>query len=115
MGISLKDISKYYTVGEERVAALAGILLEVKTGEFVAIMGPSGSGKSTMMNILGFLDCPNSGSYLLEGQEASALDDDALAKIRNKHIGFVFQNFNLLARFTALENVALPLVYARSA
>ncbi|SFL48312.1 ABC transporter ATP-binding protein [Pelosinus propionicus] len=112
MGIILKDITKCYRIGEETVAALAGVSLEIKNGEFVAIMGPSGSGKSTMMNILGCLDRPTSGSYLLEEQEVATLTDDELAKTRNKRIGFVFQNFNLLSRVSAWENVALPLVYA---
>jgi len=112
MGIMLKEITKCYKIGEETVAALAGISLEIETGEFVAIMGPSGSGKSTMMNILGCLDRPSSGSYLLEEQEVATLNDDELAKTRNKRIGFVFQNFNLLSRVSAWENVALPLVYA---
>jgi putative ABC transport system ATP-binding protein len=112
MGIFLKEVTKYYQIGEDTVAALGGVSLEIKTGEFVAIMGPSGSGKSTLMNILGCLDRPSSGSYLLEGQEVATLKDDELAKTRNKRIGFVFQNFNLLSRVSALENVALPLVYA---
>jgi putative ABC transport system ATP-binding protein len=112
MGIFLKKVTKYYQIGEDTVAALGGISLEIKTGEFVAIMGPSGSGKSTLMNILGCLDRPSSGSYLLEGQEVATLKDDELAKTRNKRIGFVFQNFNLLSRVSALDNVALPLVYA---
>lgn len=112
MGIFLKEVTKYYQIGEDTVAALGGISLEIKTGEFVAIMGPSGSGKSTLMNILGCLDRPSSGSYLLEGQEVATLKDDELAKTRNKRIGFVFQNFNLLSRVSALDNVALPLVYA---
>ena len=115
MGILLKDITKTYMIGGETVAALAGVSLAVQDGEFVAIMGPSGSGKSTMMNILGCLDRPSAGSYLLDGQEVATLDDDDLARTRNKRIGFVFQNFNLLARVSALENVALPLVYARVA
>ncbi|MDU2064078.1 MAG: ABC transporter ATP-binding protein [Sporomusaceae bacterium] len=113
MGILLQNIKKCYKIGTEEVAALGGISLTIETGEFVAIMGPSGSGKSTLMNILGCLDRPSSGSYILEGQEVAQLDDDALAGMRNRQIGFVFQNFNLLSRVTALENVALPLVYAR--
>lgn len=112
MGISLKDITKRYQVGAETVAALDGVSVDIGSGEFVAIMGPSGSGKSTMMNILGCLDRPSSGSYLLEGQEVATLADDDLARMRNRHIGFVFQNFNLLSRISALENVALPQVYA---
>jgi len=115
MGIMLKEITKCYKIGEETVAALAGVSLTIKTGEFVAIMGPSGSGKSTMMNILGCLDRPSSGSYLLQDQEVATMNDDELAKTRNKRIGFVFQNFNLLSRVSAWENVALPLVYARVA
>ena len=115
MGIMLREITKCYKIGEETVAALAGVSLTIKTGEFVAIMGPSGSGKSTMMNILGCLDRPSSGSYLLQDQEVATMNDDELAKTRNKRIGFVFQNFNLLSRVSAWENVALPLVYARVA
>lgn len=112
MTIRLTDVKKIYQIGESTVAALDGINLHIKKGEFAAIMGPSGSGKSTMMNILGCLDRPTSGSYLLDGEEVAKLGDDQLAVTRNKKIGFVFQNFNLLSRISALENVALPLVYA---
>ena len=112
MTIALTDIIKTYQMGDTVVAALAGVSLDIRAGEFTAIMGPSGSGKSTLMNILGCLDRPTSGSYLLDGQEVSSLNDDQLALTRNKKIGFVFQNFNLLPRITALDNVALPLVYA---
>uniref|UniRef100_UPI003FA3192A ABC transporter ATP-binding protein n=1 Tax=Sporomusa aerivorans TaxID=204936 RepID=UPI003FA3192A len=99
-------------MGDTLVAALAGVSLDIREGEFTAIMGPSGSGKSTLMNILGCLDRPTTGSYKLDGQEVATLSDDELASTRNKKIGFVFQNFNLLPRITALDNVALPLVYA---
>lgn len=115
MGIILRNVTKRYPMGEEIVAALVDISLEISDGEFVAIMGPSGSGKSTMMNILGCLDRPSSGSYLLDGNETATLNDDELAKTRNQRIGFVFQNFNLLSRASAWENVALPLIYARIA
>ena len=110
--IQLAGIKKIYQVGDQEVAALAGIDLTIQQGEFAALMGPSGSGKSTLMNILGCLDRPTCGSYKLDGEEVAKLDDDSLAKTRNKKIGFVFQNFNLLSRISALENVALPLVYA---
>lgn len=113
MGIVLQNVTKRYQMGEETVSALVDISLQINDGEFVAIMGPSGSGKSTMMNILGCLDRPSSGSYLLDGYEVATLNDDELAKTRNKRIGFVFQNFNLLSRVSAWDNVALPLVYAR--
>lgn len=110
--IELSDIRKIYQVGGQEVAALAGINLTIGAGEFTALMGPSGSGKSTLMNILGCLDRPTSGSYKLDGDEVANLSDDDLAVTRNRRIGFVFQNFNLLSRITAAENVALPLVYA---
>lgn len=112
MTIALTDVKKIYQMGDTLVAALAGVSLNILAGEFTAIMGPSGSGKSTLMNILGCLDRPTSGSYMLDNQEVSTLTDDELALTRNKKIGFVFQNFNLLPRITALDNVALPLVYA---
>ncbi len=110
--ISLRGIKKLYKVGDQEVAALNGIDLDIKEGEFAALMGPSGSGKSTLMNILGCLDRPSVGSYKRDGQEGAHLSDDMLARTRNQKIGFVFQNFNLLSRISALENVALPLVYA---
>ncbi|MDR3589300.1 MAG: ABC transporter ATP-binding protein [Negativicutes bacterium] len=112
MTIVLKDITKTYVMGDNIVHALAGVDLEIAEGELTAIMGPSGSGKSTLMNILGCLDRPSTGSYRLDGQEVARLGDDELALTRNKKIGFVFQNFNLLARMSALQNVALPMVYA---
>lgn len=110
--IDLKDIEKIYHIGGEDFYALAGITLQIHEGEFAALMGPSGSGKSTLMNILGCLDRPTHGSYRLSGKEVAHLSDDELAATRNKRIGFVFQNFNLLSRISALDNVALPLVYA---
>jgi putative ABC transport system ATP-binding protein len=110
--ISLNNLSKYYYVGAEVIKALQAIELTIDENEYVAIMGPSGSGKSTMMNILGCLDTPTHGNYFLNGKDVSKLVDDQLAEIRNLEIGFVFQNFNLLPRYTALENVTLPLVYA---
>ncbi|ORU00483.1 Macrolide export ATP-binding/permease protein MacB [Anaerovibrio sp. JC8] len=110
--ISLRGIKKLYKMGDQEVAALNGIDLDIKEGEFAALMGPSGSGKSTLMNILGCLDRPSMGSYKLDGNEVAHLSDDMLARTRNQKIGFVFQNFNLLSRISALENVALPLVYA---
>lgn len=112
IAIRLRDIKKIYRMGGQELAALNGINLDIKRGEFAALMGPSGSGKSTLMNILGCLDRPTVGSYELEGKEVANLSDDELAVMRNKHIGFVFQNFNLLSRISSLENVALPLVYA---
>jgi len=110
--IQLKNISKIYKLDGLEVVALSDISFEIQKGEFVAIMGPSGSGKSTLMHILGALDLPTSGTYILDGQEVSKLTEDELADIRNKKIGFVFQAFNLLPRTSALKNVMLPMVYA---
>jgi putative ABC transport system ATP-binding protein len=110
--ILLKDIVRNYHVGTETVRALRGINLTIKRNEFVALMGPSGSGKSTLMNILGCLDTPTSGQYFLNDKDVSKLEDNSLAEIRNKEIGFVFQTFNLLPRSTALDNVILPQIYA---
>ena len=110
--IQAKALRKTYQVGDQVVHALDGLDLDIRQNEYVALMGPSGSGKSTLMNMLGCLDSPTSGSYILNGQDVSRLEDDALAEIRNREIGFVFQTFNLLPRYTALENVALPMVYA---
>lgn len=109
--IEIRDLKKIYSAGEEPVAALDGVSLTIENGEFVAIMGASGSGKSTMLNILGCLDVPTSGSYLLDGIEVAKRSRRELAIIRNRKLGFVFQNFNLLTRMTAYENVALPLIY----
>ncbi len=109
--IELRDIRKIYQLEEVEVQALRGVSLDLDVGEFVALMGPSGSGKSTMMNTLGCLDRPTSGSYLLDGEEVVTMSRDQRARLRNRKIGFVFQNFNLLARTSALENVELPLMY----
>lgn len=110
--ISLKDIGKKYLIGTEVIHALRSVTLDIRKGEFVALMGPSGSGKSTLMNILGCLDTPTKGQYVLNGTDVSRMSDNQLAEVRNKEIGFVFQTFNLLPRSSALDNVALPLVYA---
>jgi putative ABC transport system ATP-binding protein len=111
--IEMRELTRVYDLGPQKIFALNGVNLEIDPGEYVAIMGPSGSGKSTLMNIIGCLDTPSSGSYLLDGVAVETLNDDELAAIRNKKIGFVFQTFNLLARTTALQNVELPLVYAK--
>jgi putative ABC transport system ATP-binding protein len=110
--IHLEDIRKNYYMGKQAITVLKGISLNIMKNEYVALMGPSGSGKSTLMNILGCLDSPTSGTYILNGHDVSTMPDDDLAAVRNKEIGFVFQQFNLLPRLTAAENVALPLVYA---
>ena len=110
--IDIKGITRDFQLGSETVYVLKGIDLLINKGEYVALMGPSGSGKSTLMNILGCLDTPTSGSYILNGKQVSEMHDDELAEIRNKEIGFVFQTFNLMPRTTALDNVALPMVYA---
>lgn len=110
--IQITNIKRDFVLGNEVVYVLKGIDLEINKGEYVALMGPSGSGKSTLMNLLGCLDTPTSGSYILNGKDVSKMHDDELAEIRNKEIGFVFQTFNLLPRTTALDNVALPMVYA---
>lgn len=109
--VKIEDMLKIYWMGSNQVNALNGVCLHVRPQEFVAIVGPSGSGKSTLMNMIGCLDTPTSGRYYLDGKEVSKLKDDALADIRNKKIGFIFQGFNLLPKLTALENVELPLVY----
>ncbi|MEN6619026.1 MAG: ABC transporter ATP-binding protein [Rikenellaceae bacterium] len=110
--IKIHGIKKFYKVGNQEVKALNGVDITINKNEYVAIMGPSGSGKSTMMNILGCLDSPTSGSYILNGIDVSKMQDNDLAEVRNKEIGFIFQSFNLLPRYTALDNVALPLIYA---
>ncbi|MEL0016997.1 MAG: ABC transporter ATP-binding protein, partial [Gammaproteobacteria bacterium] len=110
--IQVKDLTKHYSLGTQTVEALRGVSFDIKQGEFIAIMGPSGSGKSTLMNIIGCLDSPTDGTYHLNNQKVSTLEGDELAGIRNKEIGFVFQNFHLLARNSALDNVMLPLKYA---
>jgi len=111
--IEVTAVAKHYDLGDVRVDALKGVSLSIERGEYVALVGPSGSGKSTLMNTLGCLDRPTSGSYRLDGREVVTLSKDERAAVRNKHLGFVFQNFNLLPRTSALENVELPMVYAR--
>jgi putative ABC transport system ATP-binding protein len=110
--IETRDLWKTYVMGDEEIHALRGVSIQIERGEYVAIMGPSGSGKSTLMNLIGCLDTPTKGSYLLNNKEVAAMNDDDLAQIRNEEIGFVFQTFNLLPRATALHNVELPLIYA---
>src|SRR3954463_6573828 len=110
--ISMRDIWKTYQMGSEQVHALHGVSFDEQKGEYLAIIGPSGSGKSTLMNLIGCLDTPTKGEYWINGKLVSEMDDDELARIRNKEVGFVFQTFNLLARATSLHNVELPLIYA---
>jgi len=110
--IAFNDLRKVYVMGEERVAALDGVSLEIARGEYVAVVGPSGSGKSSLMNILGGLDRPTSGTYAFAGEDVGSFDDDQLAEFRRRRIGFVFQSFQLLPRLTALQNVELPMIYA---
>jgi len=111
--IEIKNISKAYKIDNFKVNALNGININIAKGEFVAIMGPSGSGKSTLMNIIGCLDIPTKGSYTLDNQDVSKLNDNKLAEIRNKKVGFVFQTFNLLSKYNAIDNIELPLIYSK--